>query len=1014
MAWEFSDVSTSKLDYGDIDVITQGDTGVFSAYAVVKLDSITTGDQLVIGQNDNSNYGWRLGFDDAVSGTSDLDRFKFWNRDFLTDNENEVYADAAAVVDTWYTLGGSYTADVGGAGPTNNFYIDGVANTSTREFTLDAGIHLNINNLSVGASGRSNDELDGIIGPVAIWDGVHLTATEHLQLAQGADPRTIQPDFLTFYSRLEELDAVNYVSLATPTVGVGTNFNTDRWPDFKPFIQGLGEVTATTIKIQSHVGRTADHKIQYSPATDLSYDTETAVITSLVGSDFVVVHELTGLSPNTIYNYRVSIDGKVVYGSASTFKTAPSTNEGFFRFVFSSCSEFDFNIPPLYDRYSRNTFNGIDARNPNFAIHSGDVWYSDQGGSDGVTAFNAYTINTVEAFNRKAMQSLSERDFALFQQKYPFYMMPDDHEWKNDVDGTDTGDSAYAKATDRILNWQYQKNPTRHPNAIIAGGLWYTFSYAGVDFFMLDTRTQRGTNGNDAHTMLGNTLGDTDGQLGDLLSWIDASDAKFKVVIGGCPISEHGKSSGNDNWRNAFPTDQTNVINLLKVRDDVIYLGGDVHSSGHVRIAANADGNPSHDFYEFIGGTYGGHLTAPSTENDLEHVLLKAYDGRGVDGLDPGRYSYLMIDVNTAVTPSTMDVKIISHNFDTGAETVEWDTNNEGLTIESTWESSSVALITQSKSSFEFGTILAQTAQFSGSKTIDKASLNLTLTNSNTQTMVIGAGGVLSFSAAAFQNGRNTWAFQPVIHWNPSKNWTTNGTTIENTLQTISYLSSVDASMNAPFVKYKLFLDNPGTYDLWGFGYTSSEGVYWSFDDDTSDMRKMVLGSPSGPPQWTKFGSFFSKEGGQHTFSIYLSDATTVVLDQWYFTKDPNFDQMISSGLEFIPLDLSKGPFNTAMRVRSLSPYGTLDDLVSPTPGSSVVTQWLSSEIITASGTYHYGLQNLLSGTGVDYLDGLSIEFWQIGGSFEFFPSWDFVFPTMSVGTAWISMDFGENFAELS
>lgn len=325
-------------------------------------------------------------------------------------------------------------------------------------------------------------------------------------------------------------------------------------------------------------------------------------------------------------------------------------------------------------------------------------------------------------------------------------------------------------------------------------------------------------------------------------------------------------------------------------------------------------------------------------------------------------------------------------------------------------------LITQSKPTFESGTMLAQIADFSGSKTVDKISLNLTATNSSIQTMVVGVGGTLSFAAAAFQSGRNTWNFQPVIHWDPSKDWETSGTTIENTLQSVSYLSTTDAGMNAPFIKYRLFLDTPGTYDLWGLGYTSAEGVYWSFDDDTTDMRKMVLGAVTGPPQWTKFGSFYSQEGGQHTFSIYLSDATTVVLDQWYFTQDRNLDQTISSGgLDFTPFALSRGPFNTAVRTRSLSPYETLDNLVSPTPGASVVTAWLSSEVITASGVYHYGLQNVASGTGVSYADGLSIDFWQTGGgvSSEHFPSWDFVFPTTSVGTAWISTDFGQNFIEL-
>lgn len=325
-------------------------------------------------------------------------------------------------------------------------------------------------------------------------------------------------------------------------------------------------------------------------------------------------------------------------------------------------------------------------------------------------------------------------------------------------------------------------------------------------------------------------------------------------------------------------------------------------------------------------------------------------------------------------------------------------------------------LITQARPTFELGTMLTQIAQFSGTRTIDKISINLTVTNATIQTMVTGEAGLVSFSAAAFQSGRNTWTFQPVIHWEYSKNWATSGTTIENTLQTVSYLSSVDAAMNAPCIKYKIFLDTPGTYDLWGLGYTSAEGVYWSFDDDTSDMRKMVLGSPGGPPQWTKFGTFFSQKGGQHTFSIYLSDATTVVLDQWILTTDTDFDQTISSGgLDFVPLSLSNGPFNTAMRARGLSAYGILEDIDSPSPGSTVVTAWLSSEVITASGTFNYPLQNVSSGTGVDYDDGLSVDFWQIGGrsSSKHFPSWDFVSPTNSVGLPYVSTDFGQNFTEL-
>jgi len=322
-----------------------------------------------------------------------------------------------------------------------------------------------------------------------------------------------------------------------------------------------------------------------------------------------------------------------------------------------------------------------------------------------------------------------------------------------------------------------------------------------------------------------------------------------------------------------------------------------------------------------------------------------------------------------------------------------------------------VDLITQSKPLFESGTMFAQIGSFTGSKTVDKVSLNLTVTNSAVQTMIIGSSGDLSFQAANFREARDSWAFQPSLHW--IGGWETSGTTIQNANQSTSYLSSADSALNAPYVKYRLFLDTPGVYDLWGYGYTSSEGAFWSWDDDTTDMRRLILGTPNGPPEWTKFGSIYSPEGGQHTFSVYLSEATTVVLDQWYFTQDLNFDQQLAStGTETIPISsLSKSPFNTAMRIRSLD-GGNLDDLTSPSSGAASITSWLSSQVITASGKYNYAIEDN-NGVGSDFDDGLSIDFWQIGGTSDFFSSWDFIFPGNSVGSAYISTDFGQNFTAL-
>ncbi len=323
-------------------------------------------------------------------------------------------------------------------------------------------------------------------------------------------------------------------------------------------------------------------------------------------------------------------------------------------------------------------------------------------------------------------------------------------------------------------------------------------------------------------------------------------------------------------------------------------------------------------------------------------------------------------------------------------------------------------LITPSKSALDVGTIFTQIGTFSGTKTIDKISLNLSTTTADLQSLIIGSEGVVSFQSANFRESRDSWVFQPMIHWLSSNNWETSGTTIQNTLQFENYEDTDDAALNAPFIKYDLFLDLPGVYELWGLGFTSSEGVFWSWDEDTTHMRRFTLGDPAGPPVWTKFGVINSPAGGQHSFSVYLSDAANVVLDQWYFTQDTYFEQTIPvlQNGEFSVLPLSKAPFNTALRARSLD-GNNLDSLSSPISGSASITSWVSSKTIAASGVFNYPLQDNSSGRGVSYSNGLSIDYWQLGGSSNHMASWDFIFSDNSAGDAFISTDFGQTFTNM-
>jgi len=317
-------------------------------------------------------------------------------------------------------------------------------------------------------------------------------------------------------------------------------------------------------------------------------------------------------------------------------------------------------------------------------------------------------------------------------------------------------------------------------------------------------------------------------------------------------------------------------------------------------------------------------------------------------------------------------------------------------------------LLTASRRPSDSTDVLRENVTISAEITaIEKVSLNLTVTASNSHNFIVGSDGTLSFQAANFRDSRDSWVFSASDHYNGvpalgTPPWETCGRTLQNRIQQRSYISSSDSAVNAPYIKYDLFFDTDGVYDLWGLGFTSGgNGVYWEFDGDTSNMHQSSLGTYTGPPQWTHFGNFFTSTGGLHTFTVYLGDDDYIFLDQWYFTKDRNFDATISSlGQENSPISpLSESPFNTFIKT-----HGTIAD------DGDLAYSWLSSKDIIASGKYNYILQNGPSST-VNYQSLITIDFSRIGGGQGHFPAWDYaVLDELNSDTTFISTNCGQSF----
>ncbi len=311
------------------------------------------------------------------------------------------------------------------------------------------------------------------------------------------------------------------------------------------------------------------------------------------------------------------------------------------------------------------------------------------------------------------------------------------------------------------------------------------------------------------------------------------------------------------------------------------------------------------------------------------------------------------------------------------------------------------------------GEIIGQICNFTGLRTIHKATLNMSVTAEDRKTFVIGSEGALSWQAINFQSARHSWVFQPALNW--VGGWKTSGTTVRNTLQDQEYLEFLDAVANAPMFQYRLFFDQPGVYDMWGYGYVDGDGIWWGLDGDVRHLQQLTLGLDASGweqvPRWSKFGNIFIEEGGTHTFEVYLRGLNNTLLDQWYFTKDLKYENTLQKTGFVSPITLSVAPYTTAVRLRSLN-NGILDPLDDPIPGGQSITAWLPSKDLAASGKFNYEIRNSMDSSGVNFYHGVSIEFWQLGGSNKDFSAWNFIFTGTegTVGSAFKSIDFGQNY----
>src|SRR3989337_445551 len=263
---------------------------------------------------------------------------------------------------------------------------------------------------------------------------------------------------------------------------------------------------------------------------------------------------IQNLSPNTNYYYRAIVDG-IKSNRWHSFKTFPSEKDYSFSFGFGSCQQSG------YSKWNPEIFPIAAQDSLRFFIQIGDWTYPDS-----TEKKYGYRFNTNIDLIEKSYQS-------KYNYNYPFVV--------------------------EVFSHYPLKNPDN--------GIWQSFVFGDVEFFILDCRSQRNPNKNaldangnfsppEKHSLLAGFDISGENQLDWFLNTLKNSTAKWNVIVstvlfnpGYAKVFQNTellkkypwmKDDAIDKW-SGFPYDLNLLMKTIKDKNikNVLVVSGDSHSS---------------------------------------------------------------------------------------------------------------------------------------------------------------------------------------------------------------------------------------------------------------------------------------------------------------------------------------------------------------------------------------------------------------------------------------------------
>jgi alkaline phosphatase D len=333
----------------------------------------------------------------------------------------------------------------------------------------------------------------------------------------------------------------------------------------------VGAVTTDSVIIWCRANEPWDVEILYDTEYPFRSPQRSGPTRASKDDDYIVRIELTGLEPDTRYYYRVLVNNRPERLSGDipelSFSTAPAGPTKF-RVAIGSCVEFNrFRDQPVWHAIYRSR--------PDFFIWLGDNIYGDTRDPD--TLMAEYMRQREVGSLQPVLHNVSH--LAIW----------DDHDYGlNNHDRTNPIREEALEVFKKVwANPSYGLPETP--------GVFFKYSYGGVDFFLLDNRYYA-----DPQTELDapdkTLLGEK--QLAWLKEGLLQSEAPFKVLVNGSGWSM-AKGPGQDSFGNRL-FERNRLFDFIRDHEigGVVLVSGDTHVGELNCIPWSERGG--YDFYELV------------------------------------------------------------------------------------------------------------------------------------------------------------------------------------------------------------------------------------------------------------------------------------------------------------------------------------------------------------------------------------------------------------------------------